>query len=49
MTRTERAWHWRLWLLIAPVLAGLFVLALMHRPAVTSRTAPPRAAQEARP
>ena len=49
MMRTERLLHWRLWLLIAPVLTALFILALMHRPAALGSSKPPLAAPEVQP
>lgn len=46
MTRAERTIHWRLWLIIVPVLAALFVFALAHRPRAHPSSPP---AQEAKP
>lgn len=40
MTRAERTWHWRLWLIIAPLLAVLLVLALARRPGAEVDAAP---------
>ena len=31
MTRTERTWHYRAWLVLSPIVAVLLVLALLSR------------------
>lgn len=49
MTRNERAWHWRMWLIIAPLLAVLFIVALTHRPSATNSSARKPATQGAQP